>query len=179
MRISKQLQRKRHQLDFHRSIVTATNTKNGRPRDTPMNDDVRQALADLIDPPHPIICDGLSPTPNEFRNFVKRVISGDLKGYDFGADKLRPRGRRCSLSRICGWRAARAHLRNVPPEGRRDSRRPQAALSIEIAILPNTTHVTLMDRMAVIVPVVNDFLDAKRAKAIKSKDNDRVAAICY
>jgi len=27
--------------------------------------------------------------------------------------------------------------------------------------LPNTTHVTLMQRMAVIVPMVNDFLDAK------------------
>ena len=29
------------------------------------------------------------------------------------------------------------------------------------AILPNTTHVTLMQRMAIIVPMVNDFLDAK------------------
>src|SRR5271166_890703 len=30
-----------------------------------------------------------------------------------------------------------------------------------LAILPNTTHVTLMRRMSVIVPMVNDFLDAK------------------
>jgi hypothetical protein len=30
-----------------------------------------------------------------------------------------------------------------------------------LAILPNTTHVTLMQRMSVIVPMVNDFLDAK------------------
>ena len=30
-----------------------------------------------------------------------------------------------------------------------------------LAILPDTTHVTLMQRMAVIVPMVNDFLDAK------------------
>ena len=30
-----------------------------------------------------------------------------------------------------------------------------------LAILPNTTHVTLMQRMPVIVPMVNDFLDAK------------------
>jgi hypothetical protein len=27
--------------------------------------------------------------------------------------------------------------------------------------LPDTTHVTLMQRTAVIVPMVNDFLDAK------------------
>ena len=33
-----------------------------------------------------------------------------------------------------------------------------------LAILPDTTHVTLMDRMAVIVPMVNDFLDAKPPK---------------
>jgi pimeloyl-ACP methyl ester carboxylesterase len=31
----------------------------------------------------------LSPTPNEFPNFVKRVISMDLKPYDFGAGKLK------------------------------------------------------------------------------------------
>jgi hypothetical protein len=30
-----------------------------------------------------------------------------------------------------------------------------------LAILPNTTHVTLMQRMPIIVPMVNDFLDAK------------------
>ena len=33
--------------------------------------------------------------------------------------------------------------------------------SSRLAILPNTTHVTLMQRMSVIVPMVNDFLDAK------------------
>jgi hypothetical protein len=33
-----------------------------------------------------------------------------------------------------------------------------------LAILPNTTHVTLMDRKALIVPMVNDFLDAKPQK---------------
>jgi hypothetical protein len=33
-----------------------------------------------------------------------------------------------------------------------------------LAILPNTTHVTLMARMPVIVPMVNDFFDAKPQK---------------
>ena len=37
--------------------------------------------------------------------------------------------------------------------------RPRSHL--ELAILPDTTHVTLMYRMPVIVPMVNDFLDAK------------------
>src|SRR5918995_7227472 len=31
----------------------------------------------------------LSPTPNEFPNFVKRVIAMDLKPYDFGAERLK------------------------------------------------------------------------------------------
>jgi hypothetical protein len=37
--------------------------------------------------------------------------------------------------------------------------RPRSAS--RLAILPNTTHVTLMQRSAVIVPMVNDFLDAR------------------
>jgi hypothetical protein len=40
--------------------------------------------------------------------------------------------------------------------------RPRSAS--RLAILPDTTHVTLMDRMPVIVPMVNDFLDAKPQK---------------
>ena len=39
---------------------------------------------------------------------------------------------------------------------------PRAAS--RLAILPDTTHVTLMDRMPVIVPMVNDFFDAKQQK---------------
>jgi hypothetical protein len=31
----------------------------------------------------------LSPTPNEFPNFIKRVISIDLKPHDFGAARLK------------------------------------------------------------------------------------------
>src|SRR6516164_1170208 len=31
----------------------------------------------------------LSPTPNDFPNFVKRLIAIQLKPYDFGADKLK------------------------------------------------------------------------------------------
>jgi hypothetical protein len=33
-----------------------------------------------------------------------------------------------------------------------------------LAILPNTTHVTLMAPMTTIVPMINDFLDAKLQK---------------
>src|SRR4029453_1142233 len=47
MRMREQLRMKRHQVDFLRNIVTARDTKNGRPRDIPMNDQVRETLAQL------------------------------------------------------------------------------------------------------------------------------------
>jgi hypothetical protein len=37
--------------------------------------------------------------------------------------------------------------------------KPRSAL--RLAILPDTTHVTLMQRIPIIVPMVNGFLDAK------------------
>jgi hypothetical protein len=37
-------------------------------------------------------------------------------------------------------------------------------LASRLAILPNTTHITLMERMTAIVPMVNDFFDAKPLK---------------
>jgi hypothetical protein len=33
-----------------------------------------------------------------------------------------------------------------------------------LAVLPNTTHVTLMERRDAIIPMVNDFLDTKAQK---------------
>jgi len=35
----------------------------------------------------------LSPTPDDFPNFVQRIVATASKGYDFGADKLKARGR--------------------------------------------------------------------------------------
>ena len=107
----------------------------------------------------------LSPTPNEFPNFVKRVISVDLKPHDFGADKLK--GTRAPMFFIHGdadgvrldYIAETFRLKGGEVHG---DMRPRSAS--RLAILPNTTHVTLMDRMPVIVPMVNDFLDGKPQK---------------
>ncbi|HMO16057.1 MAG TPA: hypothetical protein PKD64_18040 [Pirellulaceae bacterium] len=38
----------------------------------------------------------------------------------------------------------------------------QPRSSSRLAILPDATHVTLMQRMSVIVPMINDFLDAQQ-----------------
>ena len=107
----------------------------------------------------------LSPTPDEFPNFVKRVIAMDLKPYDFGADKLK--ATKAPMFFIHGD-ADGVRLEHISEMFRlkgdeiHGDLRPRSAS--RLAILPNTTHITLMERMPVIVPMVNDFFDAKPQK---------------
>jgi pimeloyl-ACP methyl ester carboxylesterase len=104
----------------------------------------------------------LSPTPDEFPNFVRRAIAMDLKPYDFGADKLK--ATKAPMFFIHGD-ADGVRLEHISEMFRLKGdeifgdMRPRSAS--RLAILPDTTHVTLMERMPVIVPMVNDFLDAK------------------
>ena len=107
----------------------------------------------------------LSPTPDEFPEFVKHVIAMASKPYDFGADKLK--ATKAPIFFIHGD-ADGVRLEHISEMFRLKGgdvfgdMRPRSAS--RLAILPNTTHVTLMDRMTVIVPMVNDFLDAKPQK---------------
>ena len=107
----------------------------------------------------------LSPTPDEFPNFVKRVVAMAVKPYDFGADKLK--ATKAPMFFIHGD-ADGVRLEHISEMFRLKGdevfgdMRPRSAS--RLAILPNTTHVTLMERMPVIVPMVNDFLDAKPQK---------------
>lgn len=107
----------------------------------------------------------LSPTPNEFPNFVKRVLSVDLKPHDFGADKLK--ATKAPMFFIHGD-ADGVRLDHIAEMYRlkggdvHGDMRPHP--ESRLAILPNTTHVTLMDRMTTLVPMINNFLDAKLQK---------------
>ncbi len=107
----------------------------------------------------------LSPTPDEFPNFVKRVVAMAVKPYDFGADKLR--ATKAPMFFIHGD-ADGVRLEHISEMFRLKGgeifgdMRPRS--ESRLAILPNTTHVTLMERMPVIVPMVNDFFDAKPHK---------------
>jgi pimeloyl-ACP methyl ester carboxylesterase len=104
----------------------------------------------------------LSPTPNEFPNFVRRVLQISLKSYDFGADKLR--ATQAPFFFVHGD-ADGVRLDHIAEMFRlkggevMGDLRPRSAS--RLAIVPNTTHVTLMQRIAVIAPMINDFLDAK------------------
>jgi pimeloyl-ACP methyl ester carboxylesterase len=104
----------------------------------------------------------LSPTPNEFPHFVKHVIAMASKPSDLGADKLK--ATTAPMFFIHGD-ADGVRLDHIAEMFRlkggeiHGDMQPRSAS--RLAVLPNTTHVTLMQRMDVIVPMVNDFLDAK------------------
>lgn len=105
----------------------------------------------------------LSPTPDEFPKFIKRTLAMASKGQDLDADKLK--ATTAPMFFIHGD-ADGIRLEHVAEMYRlkggevHGDMKPRSAS--RLAVLPDTTHVTLMQRMSVIVPMVNDFLDAKR-----------------
>src|SRR5262249_33864485 len=107
----------------------------------------------------------LSPTPNGFPNFVKHLLAAAAKPDDVGADKLK--ATKAPMFFIHGD-ADGVRLDHIAEMFRLKGgevfgdMRPRS--ESRLAILPQTTHVTLMQRMDVIVPMVNDFFDAKPLK---------------
>ena len=108
----------------------------------------------------------LSPTPNEFPDFVKHVIAMASKPYDFGADKFQ--ATKAPMFFIHGD-ADGVRLDHIAEMYRlkgggniHGDMQPRS--TSRLAILPDATHVTLMNRMSTLVPMVNDFLDAKPEK---------------
>jgi pimeloyl-ACP methyl ester carboxylesterase len=107
----------------------------------------------------------LSPTPDQFATFVKRVLQMDVKPYDFGAGKLK--ATKAPMFFIHGD-ADGVRLDHISEMFRLKGdeifgdMRPRS--ESRLVILPNTTHITLMGKLDVIVPMVNDFLNAQPQK---------------
>ncbi len=107
----------------------------------------------------------LSPTPDDFPNFVKRMLATASKGHDFGADKLK--ATTAPMFFIHGD-ADGVRLEHIAEMFRlkggeiHGDMKPRS--ESRLAILPNATHVTLMQKGNAIIPMVNDFLDAKPQK---------------
>jgi len=103
----------------------------------------------------------LSPTPNDFPKLVRRLVATASKPYDFGADKLK--ATKAPMFFIHGD-ADGVRLAHVAEMFRLKGGETHGDMgprtASRLAILPDTTHVTLMQRMPIIVPMVNDFLDA-------------------
>ena len=105
----------------------------------------------------------LSPTPDKFPDFVNHIKAVGMRPYDFGADKFKATkapmffifgdadGVRidhiAEMYRLKGGGAVHGDMQPRPAS--------------RLAILPGTTHVTLMERWQTIVPMIVDFLDAK------------------
>ena len=93
------------------------------------------------------------------------MVATASKGDDLGADKLK--ATKAPMFFIHGD-ADGVRLEHISEMFRLKGdeifgdMRPRSAS--RLAILPNTTHVTLMERMPLIVPMVNDFFDAKPHK---------------
>jgi pimeloyl-ACP methyl ester carboxylesterase len=107
----------------------------------------------------------LNPNPDGFPIFFNHLKATALRPFDFGADKFKATKapmffihgdadgiRLDHIAEMYRLKGGDLHGDMFPhPESR-------------LAILPNTTHVTLMNRMTTIVPMINDFLDAKAQK---------------
>ena len=107
----------------------------------------------------------LSPTPDDFPKFVKRLVATATKGHDLGADQLKATTAPMFFIHGDADGIRLEHIEEMfrlKGGGTHGDLGPRSAS--RLAILPDTTHVTLMQRMAIIVPMVNDFLDAKPQK---------------
>ena len=108
----------------------------------------------------------LSPTPDKFPEFVNHVIETAMRPYDFGADKLKATKAPMFFIHGDADGVRMDHIAEMYrlKGGGNIHGDMQPRSESRLAILPNTTHVTLMERMTTIVPMINDFLDAKPQK---------------
>jgi pimeloyl-ACP methyl ester carboxylesterase len=104
----------------------------------------------------------LSPTPDQFPQFVERMVAADSNAKDLTAAQLQATTAPMFFIHgdADGIRLEHiAEMFRLKGGGTHGDLGPRSAS--RLAILPDTTHVTLMQRSSTIVPMVNDFLDAK------------------
>ncbi|HJW32499.1 MAG TPA: alpha/beta fold hydrolase [Holophagaceae bacterium] len=104
----------------------------------------------------------LSPTPEGFPTFVRHVVSTASREQDFSAEQLKatPAPMLFIHGDADGVRLEHvAEMYRLKGGGAHGDMGPRSAS--RLAILPDTTHVTLMQRRSTILPMVNDFLDAQ------------------
>jgi len=107
----------------------------------------------------------LSPTPDKFPDFIDHIKAMVLRPFDFGADRFKATNAPMFFifGDADGVRLEHmAEMFRLKGGGVFGDLGPRA--ESRLAIVPDTTHVTLMNRSAVIIPMVNDFLDAGRQK---------------
>lgn len=104
----------------------------------------------------------LSPTPEGFPTFIRHVVATASREQDFSAEQLKATSAPMFFVHgdADGVRLEHvAEMYRLKGGGTHGDMGPRSAS--RLAILPDTTHVTLMQRRSTILPMVNDFLDAK------------------
>jgi len=104
----------------------------------------------------------LSPTPDKFPDFVNHIKELAMRPYDFGADNFK--ATQAPIFFVHGDAdgvrpehiAEMYRLKGGEVHG---DMRPRSASWL--AVFPNATHVTLMQRRHIIIGMANEFLDAK------------------
>lgn len=107
----------------------------------------------------------LSPTPDGFPKFFDHLKATAMRPYDFGADKLK--ATKAPMFFIHGdadgfrldYIAEMYRLKGGEVHG---DMQPHS--ESRLAIIPDATHVSLMNRISTIVPMINDFLNARSQK---------------
>lgn len=104
----------------------------------------------------------LNPAPDKFPDLVNHIKAAALKPYDFGADRFK--ATKAPMFFIHGD-ADGVRLDHIAEmyrlKGGEVHGDMRARSASRLAILPDTTHVTLMNRRQTIIPMVTAFLDAK------------------
>ena len=108
----------------------------------------------------------LSPTPDKFPDFVNHIKAAAMRPYDFGAEKFK--ATKAPMFFIFGDADGVriehiAEMYSLKGGGHIHGDMMPRSES-RLAIIPNTTHVTLMYRMAIIIPMIGDFLNAEPQK---------------
>lgn len=107
----------------------------------------------------------LNPKPDGFPDFFNHIKETALRKYDLGADKFK--ATKAPMLLIFGDADGvkldhMAEMYRLKGGGVHGDIQPRP--ESRLAVIPNATHVTLMNRLAEIVPMINDFLDAKPNK---------------
>ena len=108
----------------------------------------------------------LNPVPGSFPEFFAHIKAAAMRPYDFGADNLKATKAPFFFINGDADGVRMEHIAEMYrlKGGGNIHGDMQPRSESRLAIIPNTTHVTLMNRMTTIVPIINDFLDAKPQK---------------
>lgn len=108
----------------------------------------------------------LNPVPNSFPEFFAHIKAAAMRPWDFGADKFK--ATKAPMFFIHGD-ADGVRIEHIAEMfslkgGGNIHGDMEPHSESRLAIIPNTTHVTLMNQRQAIIPMINDFLDAKPQK---------------